>query len=85
MLSNEAFNLLCAIREKYGSDVKGVGPGSLDEIIELAEVDERRTRQILSELERFGFISVDRALGGRIPGCRIQELGQKYLDRLLDE
>ena len=85
MISVEAFSLLVAIREKYGPDVKGVGPASLEETCKLAALDEDSTRDVLSELEKFRFVSVTRGIGNVIAGCSIQEAGQSYLDRHLDE
>ena len=92
MLSDNAMNLAITLRSHVGSDQVGVGP-DVKELVELwGGKDPAALRPAMDELERLGFILIDRRLGSPqawissefavrdVVGVQVTEAFQDYLD-----
>jgi len=93
VLSDSAFKLAYMLRELVGSDVKGIGPET-SELVDLwGELPPVDLKPAMLELERWGFLGVDRGMGPRpshsreyglrnVIGIRVMEPLQAYFDDL---
>lgn len=94
MLSDNAIELAMALRQHVGADKSGVGP-SVPRLVELwGSRNPAALRPAIDELERWGFIRVDKGIGSSstgiptdysvrgIVGVAITEALQEYLDNL---
>ena len=95
LLSDNAMNLAMDIRSREGADRIGVGP-DVNQLVELwGSRDPAALRPAIDELERLGFIRVDKAIGSSsvgvsadynvqsVAGIAITETLQEYLDNVL--